>query len=441
MNKGRLRALLAIVLTAHLGIISYVALDIFDIAPGFLTREPLDASTEISVRMTPHTPETAAVQFAAGQSSNQPDPKSKIAAAAAAPGLGDTRIIVRDALSGEVLLNRGADEAHPIASNTKLLSAVVIAHSMPLYERLTTSTQIAPNGHVVLTAGGDMMLGSDENQPRQVRGHAGIGTLARKTAKALKAQNRTAITLDLDLSYAPGPGLPEGWSNQDLQAGYVGKVTMIGMERNLATSSTASISDPSEAAWNAFSAQLRSQGITVKTGEIIHEKQSGTLLAAVHSSPTIDVLGYALQTSDNALITSLLRQAAAKNGVRDEGNSLQEWTVSRLQELGLPTDNLHLSDAAGLADGSEIPLTLVAEILVRGSSGQDKQFHAVLERMPVAGLSGTLSTRFSQPAAQAARGNVRAKTGTLIGVSLFREQFTPVLGAYWSLRYVLVDRR
>jgi serine-type D-Ala-D-Ala carboxypeptidase/endopeptidase (penicillin-binding protein 4) len=90
-----------------------------------------------------------------------------------------------------------------------------------------------------------------------------------------------------------------------------------------------------------------------------------------------------------------------------------------LAELGVPTDGLALLDGSGLSRGSRIaPETLGALLALAAGDGADARLRPLVTGLPVAGFSGTLAERFDTAAAgRAGAGVVRAKTGTLTGVS------------------------
>ena len=96
--------------------------------------------------------------------------------------------------------------------------------------------------------------------------------------------------------------------------------------------------------------------------------------------------------------------------------------VDKLNELGLPSDEVNLYDASGLSRHNGISPTLLTELLALaaggGSAGGPPALSGLFGGLPVAGWSGTLETRFVTPRPnQVAQGIVRAKTGTLSGVT------------------------
>jgi D-alanyl-D-alanine carboxypeptidase/D-alanyl-D-alanine-endopeptidase (penicillin-binding protein 4) len=73
-------------------------------------------------------------------------------------------------------------------------------------------------------------------------------------------------------------------------------------------------------------------------------------------------------------------------------------------------------DGSGLSLTDRLTPALLVAVL-RAAAGPDRpELRALLPGLPVSGYDGTLDDRFRGPAAPAA-GQVRAKTGTLTGVS------------------------
>ncbi len=87
--------------------------------------------------------------------------------------------IVQDATTGQVLFDRAADEARIPASNMKLLTAGAALRVLGPDHRFSTRVVAGPTpGSVVLTGGGDVLLGAGESAPGAVLGRAGLATLA-----------------------------------------------------------------------------------------------------------------------------------------------------------------------------------------------------------------------------------------------------------------------
>ncbi len=180
--------------------------------------------------------------------------------------------------------------------------------------------------------------------------------------------------------------------------------------------------EPAQNFLGYFRQALNAVGIT--TGrEIVSDQFRDTPnqreLAAIVSPPLSELAVEVLQKSNNLYTEVLLRSLGANP--QGKGNSpLPEETVeaglqvlkAALTELGVDPTSYDLVDASGLSRQNLISPEALVQTL-RGMA-VSPYFDIYREALPLAGVSGTLRTRFrNTPAAQ----TVRAKTGTLTGVS------------------------
>ena len=77
---------------------------------------------------------------------------------------------------------------------------------------------------------------------------------------------------------------------------------------------------------------------------------------------------------------------------------------------------MRLADVSGLALDNQVSARQFAEVVRAITSGTDLRLRAALAGFPVAGLTGTLDTRYGDSSTARGAGLVRAKTGTLNSV-------------------------
>lgn len=368
-------------------------------------------------------------------------------------------VTVRDALTGEVLTARNADRPVTPASTTKILSAAAIVTGLPAEQTFTTRVvRGATDAEVVLVAGGDMLLARGKGDPDAVLGHAGVADLAERTAGSLEDRGVDGpVAVRLDLQHVAGPRKLDTWSEFWLSEGYAGRIVQLGLGEDLALPFYPSPEEPEQEVARAFAAALEDAGVPVEgwrgadraggwSAEQV-ETPAGRLgltppgeaaqggadpasqtggpeaveeLAAVESAALRDVLAFALAASDNAMVEQLARQAAVAQGESADRTAVTGWIERAVEEdYGVDLDGLQLADASGLSDGTRLTVDVVADLLVVGADGSRPALQSVLAAggLPIAGYTGTLSTRFHLPVHDAAIGNARAKTGSLPGVT------------------------
>jgi D-alanyl-D-alanine carboxypeptidase/D-alanyl-D-alanine-endopeptidase (penicillin-binding protein 4) len=322
-----------------------------------------------------------------------PAASGRIAAALADPrwvGL-DRSVSVWIEGRGEVV-GVGGDAALLPASNEKLLTAIGAHLLLDPHERFHTEVRDAGD-HLVLVAGGDPSLRST--------GPHSLGELARQVAAA--GRGATAGVVVDATAFEPATAA-RGWQDWQIPT-YVGPMSALVVDDNRGRTDPAFLSDPAIGNGEAFARALIASGVAVG-GPVAHgTAPTGAPVVAELWSPTVaELTADMLQRSDNEIAESLVRligEGSTEVGVDRIGAALEPWC-------------LHL--AGDIADGS-------------GLSREDKRSARDLRRLlqvaaaqpwgpalhdalPVAGVSGTLAGRLAGPATA---GNVRAKTGTIIG--------------------------
>ncbi|WP_033418949.1 D-alanyl-D-alanine carboxypeptidase/D-alanyl-D-alanine-endopeptidase [Serinicoccus marinus] len=339
-------------------------------------------------------------------------------------------VAIRDALTGESLADRNADRLVTPASTTKLLSAAAIVTGLDGEHTFTTRVVAgAEPDEVVVVAGGDMLLADGAGNPEAVAGHAGIGDLAAQTAAALQEDGgpEGTVRVRLDLSYVAGPHAMPTWSEHWIREGWSGRIVQLGRSGDRALPFNPSPASPEQEVARVFREALAKEGIEVvgagdedAQAQEVEAVEDATELASVESAAARDVLALALATSDNAMVEQLARQAAVADGGSAEQEAVTAWIRQAVSEdYGLELDGVRIADASGLSDGTQIPVGVVADVLVAGADGSHPALQDVLAAggLPIAGYTGTLATRFHLDRHDPAVGTARAKTGTLPGVS------------------------
>jgi D-alanyl-D-alanine carboxypeptidase/D-alanyl-D-alanine-endopeptidase (penicillin-binding protein 4) len=170
---------------------------------------------------------------------------------------------------------------------------------------------------------------------------------------------------------------------------------------------------PAPLAAKDFAERLEKAGISVEGDPTAGRALAGAAtVASVRSATVAQITEHMLASSDNEAAEVLLRQAAIGAGRPGTFADGIATVRSTLESRGIDTAGLILNDGSGLSRKNRIsPVTLAQAI---AKAGADDRTASLVEGLPTAHFSGTLSRRFNH--SPDGDGVVRAKTGTLSGV-------------------------
>ena len=383
-----------------------------------LPTAPSPAPDEPAVRgaLLPEVPHDVPVPTPAGL-------EPAVTEALADPAIGGRLAVsVVDAETGQPLLERSAATPLLPASTAKIATAVAALTALPPDARLTTQVVAgASPGEVVLVGGGDTTLASPAAEP-SYPAPAQLADLARRTRASLGA---TAVTRVLvDESLYSGDRLGPGWKESYVLEGAVAPVAPLMVDGGrVRPDRRARHSDPALAAGRALAALLQPRAeVEVARGSAA---PGAAELGAVQSPPVPVLVEQMLARSDNDLAEALVRQVALSQGqpasFAGGAAALPSVLGPYLDEVGVGRDAVALVDGSGLSRLDRLEPAALTRLLARVASddGSDtvERLAPVLTGLPVAGFSGTLSERYREGDGLPAAGVVRAKTGTLNGVS------------------------
>ncbi|WP_338896753.1 D-alanyl-D-alanine carboxypeptidase/D-alanyl-D-alanine-endopeptidase [Streptomyces sp. TG1A-60] len=348
-------------------------------------------------------PESAALAAVLDPFLNSPDLGPRPAAA------------VVDVATGRQLYGQNADDALTPASTTKIATAAAVLSAAGPDHRIETRTVLKPDSaEVVLVGGGDPTLTARE----EAGGHASLRALADRTAAALAERHLDEITLTYDTSLYEGPELHSIGVD-----GNIAPVTALMVDEARLDDSTSGTTtrstDPAGDATAKFADLLADRGVKTEATGPLPDSSRATAdteeLASVSSPPLSALVERMLTHSDNDLAEALARQVAVAT---DEPASFEGGAAAikkQLKKLGLPLDGVEFADGSGLSRDNQLTADLLTALLAESAAPSHPELRPVLTGLPVAGFTGTLSSRYAtQPDGT---GVVRAKTGTLTGVN------------------------
>ncbi|MGW0475438.1 D-alanyl-D-alanine carboxypeptidase/D-alanyl-D-alanine endopeptidase [Streptomyces coeruleorubidus] len=316
---------------------------------------------------------------------------------------------VLDVTTGRRLYGTASDAALTPASTTKIATAVAALSAMGADHRLTTRAALEPDTkEVVLVGGGDPTLTAREASD----GWASLRILADQTAAALAQRGVRDVTLSYDTTlYAGSQKHPIG-VNPNLAL-----VSPLMADEGRTNDSTSGpvtrVTDPAADAARRFGDLLKDRGIKATSPGLSKATTRAKTLATVASPPLSALVERMLTDSDNDIAEALARHTAIATGHRADFAGADRAINARLRTLGLPVKGAAFKDGSGLNRADRMTAGLLTALLAKAADPAHPELRPALTGLPVAGFTGTLTTRYTDGAA----GVVRAKTGTLTGVN------------------------
>lgn len=341
-----------------------------------------------------------------------------------APYLGDPDVgrhveaAVAPLAGGPATFGTGDEVAIP-ASTTKVVTTA--AALLALGPDATFDTEVVAAGRrkIVLVGGGDPFLASGplEDAETVYPARADVRTLAERTAKALLAQGKRRIEVAYDDTLFAGPTASPTWEPDYLPDGVVSPITSLWVDEGRPAEGFGRVPDPALTAATIFAGALSEAGLeVVGVPEPALAPPSGLSLASVASAPLSAIVERILDVSDNEASEVLFRHVglAVMGDASFDGG--RRGVVRALREQGVDLSGSTLYDGSGLSRANRLAPSALVDVLRLAASPDLPQLRSVLTGLPVAGFTGSLAVRFEE-GEPAGRGRVRAKTGTLTGVS------------------------
>ncbi len=333
------------------------------------------------------------------------------------PNLGALTGRVTDALTGSQLWAQGADVPMQPASVNKTLTTAAALLSLDRDARLITRVMSSGQpGVVVLKGGGDPTLSAaPAGQDTWYKGAARISDLADQVRRS----GVHVTTVQVDVSAYSGPTMAPGWDPADIDGGDMAPMEAVMLDGGRiqpVSVDSARSRTPALDAGRALAVALKVDPATVTL--LPDGLHGGQEIASVQSAPLIERLRQMMNESDNVMAESIGREVAAQQNKPQSFDGGVQAVLGRLEQAKIDTGNAHLLDSSGLSVDDRLT-ALTLDGVVNAAAGNDEpKLRPLLDLLPIAGGSGTLSNRYGDTdAGRAALGYLRAKTGSLTGTN------------------------
>jgi D-alanyl-D-alanine carboxypeptidase/D-alanyl-D-alanine-endopeptidase (penicillin-binding protein 4) len=372
-------------------------------------------------------------------SADKPTPDrlaATLAPLVADPNLGALTGRITDAMTGAQLWAQGADLPMQPASTNKVLTTAAALLALDRDARLTTRVITGGQpGVVVLKGGGDPTLSAaPAGQDTWYKGAARISDLADQVRRS----GTDATKVQVDISAFSGPTMAPGWDPADIDGGDIAPMEAVmldgGRTQPVSVESPRSTT-PALDAGRALAVALKVD--PAKVTVLPQGNADGQEIASVQSPPLIERLRQMMNESDNVMAESIGREVAAEQNQTQSFDGAVRAVLGELDKAKVDTGGARLVDSSGLS----VDDRLTAETLdgvVNAAAGTDQpRLRPLLDLLPIAGGSGTLSNRYlDTDAGRAAAGYLRAKTGSLTGINSLAGIVTDASGRVLTFAFI-----
>ena len=314
-------------------------------------------------------------------------------------------LYVYDLTDGQPLYAINAAQRMRPASCQKIVTAVTALNFLKEDYKLTTDFRIAGtvsggvlNGDLIVVGGMDPLVTADEllQAAASIKQQQGIGTIAGN--------------IIYDCSMRENTPLGWGWCWDD----DYGPLSAL-------------LVDGKDNFENKWLDALSKAGIKVSYDASRADKRGGRQQKSVYAIRHYldDLLVPMMKNSDNIFAECLFYQTAATTGKKGAGHKeTAQRTEELLNKIGVDPSPYKVADGSGLSLYNYASAEMLVALLGYAWRTESIRQH-LLPSLPVAGYDGTLQKRMTGTEAE---GNVRAKTGTVTGISSLAGYLTTASG-------------
>jgi D-alanyl-D-alanine carboxypeptidase/D-alanyl-D-alanine-endopeptidase (penicillin-binding protein 4) len=364
-----------------------------------------------------------------------------LAMPAADPNLGNLTGRVTDAKTGDQLWEHRTDVPLLPASTNKTLTSGAALLALNRDQRVTTTVVAADQtrqpGVVVLVGGGDPILSAaPAGQETWYRGAARISDLADQVRKS----GLTATAVQVDDSLYSGPDFAPGWDPADIDGGDIAPMQSVMIDAGRIQPTTVDSARSRTPALDAGRALATALGLDPAKVTMAPDPPTGRQLASVQGAPLIERLRQMMNASDNVMAESIAREVAKATGRPVSFAGAVDAITNKLSGAGVDMTGAALFDSSGLSTLDRLTAKTLDEV-VQAAAGPDRPaMRPLLDVLPIAGGSGTLSDRFlgGDPNVSSA-GWLRAKTGSLTAVNSLAGVVTDASGRVLTFAFISND--
>ena len=353
-------------------------------------------------------PESAAVPTTNGMT-------AALAAAVADPNLGNLTGRITDAQTGQQIWEQRADMPMQPASTNKLLTTAAALLTLDRNARVATTVRAADQtrmpGTVVLVGGGDPTLSAaPPGVQTWYHGAARISDLADQVRKS----GVTATAVQVDTSLFTGPDMAPGWDPEDIGGGDIAPIQSVMLDAGRIQPTTIESRRSVTPALDAGRALAVALGVDPARVTFAPGPADGRQLASVQSAPLMGRLLEMMNTSDNVMAECIAREVAKATGRPLSFAGGVDAVLSKLAAEKVDVTGASLVDSSGLSVADLLTAKNLDEVVNAAAGPDHPGLRPLVDLLPVAGGSGTLSNRFfDADVAKSPTGWLRAKTGSL----------------------------
>ncbi len=372
-------------------------------------------------------------------SADKPTPDrlaTTLAPLVADPNLGALTGRITDAMTGAQLWAQGADLPMQPASTNKVLTTGAALLALDRDARLTTRVMAGSQpGVVVLKGGGDPTLSAaPAGQDTWYKGAARISDLADQVRRS--GTDVTAV--QVDISAYSGPTMAPGWDPADIDGGDIAPMEAVmldgGRTQPVSVDSRRSTT-PALDAGRALGVALKVDPARVTV--LPSANTGGQEIASVQSPPLIERLRQMMNESDNVMAESIGREVAAEQNQAQSFDGAVRAVLGELGKGNVDTGGARLLDSSGLSVDDRLTAKTLDGVVNAAAGTDQPKLRPLLDLLPIAGGSGTLSNRYlDTDAGRAAAGYLRAKTGSLTGTNSLAGIVTDASGRVLTFAFI-----